>query len=279
MLSPDIVIITALPVERDAVLRHLDSHTLENNYFRGQIQAQNVVVALTSEMGNVEAAIVATQMLESLEPRHIIMLGIAAGVPDRVALGDVVVAKFCHYYELAKLKTQEKQRRIRQYPCSTELYGSARNYQGADWHKTIKAVLPQQKISHLPQVHFGPIASGEKIIADEVSVARLVKDCPELLAVAMEGAGVARAVQHKEGTHFIEIRGISDFADPQKNDEWQAYAANAAAAFLMAWLRSWAKQASGKQKGVAHPTLAEPTVQQHAEKIYNMRKIKKARFE
>lgn len=34
------------------------------------------------------------------------------------------------------------------------------------------------------------------------------------------------------------IRGISDVADERKSDEWQAYAADAAAAYTIAWLKT-----------------------------------------
>ena len=265
MPSPDTVIITALPIERDAVLSHLDNYKFKNNYFRGKIQSQKIAVALTTEMGNLEAGIIATKMIETQKPRNIIMLGIAAGI-NKVALGDVVVAQFCHYYELAKLKTNQTEQRPRQYPTSTELYGKAKNYQNSTWHKAIKTAMPVK--SPPPQVHFGPIASGDKVIADDVTVNKLLAQCPELLAIAMEGAGVARAAQHKEGTHFIEIRGISDFADPNKNDNWQARAADAAATFLMTWLRSWPNESS----------TPSDSSNRNGNKTYNIKKIKNATF-
>src|SRR5713226_4550442 len=60
-----------------------------------------------------------------------------------------------------------------------------------------------------------------------------------MIAVAMEGAGVAKAVL-SEGSpvRYLEIRGISDYAGPDKNDGWHDYAANAAAAFTIGFLRS-----------------------------------------
>jgi len=98
------------------------------------------------------------------------------------------------------------------------------------------------------------------VIADEHSLKRLVAECPELLAVAMEGAGVAVAVEEQTGTNFIEIRGISDFADSNKNDDWQEYAANAAAAFLMAWVSSGGLPL----KSVNSVESEKPSIQQNA---------------
>src|SRR5713226_6380663 len=82
-----------------------------------------------------------------------------------------------------------------------------------------------------------------------------------MIAVAMEGAGVAKAVL-SEGSpvRYLEIRGISDYAGPDKNDGWHEYAANAAAAFTIGFLRSRPfppgpppEEAAGKAQAV--PTL------------------------
>ena len=54
----------------------------------------------------------------------------------------------------------------------------------------------------------------------------------------MEGAGVALAVSDS-ATEWIEIRGISDYADETKSDDdWRGYAADAAAAFFVGFLRT-----------------------------------------
>jgi hypothetical protein len=68
---------------------------------------------------------------------------------------------------------------------------------------------------------------------------KLLKANPKVIAIAMEGAGLARAsLSHNPPPGFLEIRGICDFANEEKNDDWQPYAANAAAAFAIGLLRS-----------------------------------------
>ena len=109
---------------------------------------------------------------------------------------------------------------------------------------------PASHSSHVPAVHFGPIASGEKLIADKATLLQLIEHVPKLLATEMEGAGVAKATtQYTPSPGFLEIRGISDFADEQKNDDWHPYAAHAAAAFTIGLLRT----------GPVKPTSAVPT--------------------
>ncbi len=82
------------------------------------------------------------------------------------------------------------------------------------------------------------VFSSLSTVADDVSLSRLLKEA-KLLAVAMEGAGVARAAERTDlPLGFLEIRSISDYGDSQKNDDWHGYAANAAAAFTIGLLRS-----------------------------------------
>jgi nucleoside phosphorylase len=53
----------------------------------------------------------------------------------------------------------------------------------------------------------------------------------------METAGLADAAWLREKSYFA-IRGICDYCDPNKNDDWQPYAAMAAAGFVRALLES-----------------------------------------
>ena len=53
----------------------------------------------------------------------------------------------------------------------------------------------------------------------------------------MEGAGVADAAWNQtEVSHYLVIRGICDYADRYKNDDWHGYAAISAAAYLRSLL-------------------------------------------
>ena len=55
----------------------------------------------------------------------------------------------------------------------------------------------------------------------------------------MEGYGAAHAV-HTAKSHprFLMIKGICDWANPDKNDDWQEYAADVAAGYVVNFLKS-----------------------------------------
>ncbi|KAJ5641380.1 hypothetical protein N7490_005380 [Penicillium lividum] len=80
-------------------------------------------------------------------------------------------------------------------------------------------------VSHDVRVHYGLIASGNKVIKDAVDRDALNESLGgNVLCVEMEAAGLMDTFP------CIVIRGICDYADAQKNKDWQQYAAAIAAA-------------------------------------------------
>ena len=249
----DFAFVTALPIERDALLRRLEGREVVQDdfetltYYRGRISVPatgeyyKVVIVMLLGMGNDEAAVSTVRVIERWRPAYVLMVGIAGGVPGKVALGDVVVSDFVYYYEPAKQTPKGDQRRAQQFLSDRLLYGRALAYEAGEWRSDITIARPgvAQADVPFPKAYFGAIGSGEKVIADARALSRLLKECPKLLAVAMEGAGVARAAtQQPHPPPFIEVRGVCDYANEQKNDDWQPFAAEAAAAFTVGLLRS-----------------------------------------
>ncbi|RFU77493.1 purine and uridine phosphorylase [Trichoderma arundinaceum] len=76
-----------------------------------------------------------------------------------------------------------------------------------------------------PDVHYGLIASGNQVIKDAVARDRLDENLGgNVLCVEMEAAGIMNDFP------CLVIRGICDYADSNKNKDWQEYAAAVAAA-------------------------------------------------
>jgi nucleoside phosphorylase len=258
----DFALVTALQIERDAVRCRLDHHEIiqddsdPHSYYYGHLdipgtgERYSVVAVMCLGMGNDEAVATTMRVIQRWQPENIIMVGIAGGVTGKVALGDVVVAELCHYYEFGKRTPNGERRRPQQFISHRILLGRAQAYEAPSWREDIRVERPSGGTgTQQPQVHFGAIASGEKVIADEKTLNSLLRENDKILAVAMEGAGVARAVAHQDPTpRFLEIRGVSDFADHTKKDDWQLYAADAAAAFTVGLLRSRPIRPSAKDK-------------------------------
>ncbi|CAD0100465.1 unnamed protein product [Aureobasidium mustum] len=91
-----------------------------------------------------------------------------------------------------------------------------------DCDKAYLLILPQRS-DPSPKVHYGAIASGDQVVKDAV-FADKIRAKHKIICFEMEAAGL-------DAFPCLVIRGISDYADTHKNDDWHAYAAASAAAY------------------------------------------------
>jgi hypothetical protein len=87
-----------------------------------------------------------------------------------------------------------------------------------------RLVVRSTRRGNNPLVHYGLVASGNNVMKDGGTRDRLAKELG-ILCFEMEAAGLM--------DHFpcLVVRGICDYADSHKNEQWQGYAAATAAAY------------------------------------------------
>ncbi|KAI0539196.1 hypothetical protein GGR58DRAFT_259330 [Xylaria digitata] len=78
--------------------------------------------------------------------------------------------------------------------------------------------------NNYPRIHYGIVASGNRVIKHAKTRDRLGKQF-KAMCFEMEGAGLI------ENLRCLVIRAICDYADSHKNKQWQRYAAATAAAY------------------------------------------------
>lgn len=108
-------------------------------------------------------------------------------------------------------------------------------YPGSDFDVLLEASpngphLPKQRPprgNDGPVIHYGPIASGNKVIKSAEFRDKLARE-DGVLCFDMEAAGVSVAFP----SQLLVVRGICDYSDAQKNKDWQDYAAATAAAYV-----------------------------------------------
>jgi len=97
---------------------------------------------------------------------------------------------------------------------------------GDDPSKLVERVLrsEMEDILDEPVIHYGLIASADELMKDAMIRDTLARE-KNVLCFEMEAAGLMN--------HFpcLVVRGICDYSDSHKNEEWQGYAAIAAAAY------------------------------------------------
>ncbi|RAH61689.1 purine and uridine phosphorylase [Aspergillus piperis CBS 112811] len=87
-----------------------------------------------------------------------------------------------------------------------------------------KLVQRQPRLSTAPHIHYGLIASGNRVMRDGKTRDKL-RDGHDILCFEMEAAGIV------DSFPCLVIRGICDYSDSHKNKAWQGYAAATAAAY------------------------------------------------
>jgi two-component system, cell cycle response regulator len=248
---PDVLVITALEEERDALLRKLTFKVIPNAdddvaiFYKAEVHTKlgrklNVLVTMLQGMGGQHASTRAMEAARRWHPRFALMVGVAGGVSEVTALGDVIVANQVADYSVGKVTGRSSRNIYWQVHQTDATLLEAANAFATGWEERIAQARPEPGT---PRRHVGVIASGGDVIAYQSLVDRYHSEWPKLVGVEMEGGGVATAL-HQSGTKtgFLMIRGVSDFADARKNaartKRWRAYAADSAAAYTIGLLES-----------------------------------------
>jgi formylglycine-generating enzyme required for sulfatase activity len=212
------VILTALPVEFNAVRKHLKfieekEHPLGTIYEQGVFsyngQSLEIGIAEIGE-GNEQAALEVERAIQYFNPSIILFVGVAGGVKDDVKLGDVVVASKVYGYESGKAGDTFKPRPQLSSPNYKMLNRAKAEARKDNWLQHLGQV-PNPP----PTVFVKPIAAGGKVISSSLSEAyKLIKsNFEDTLAVEMEGYGFLKATFANPQVDALVIRGISDLID------------------------------------------------------------------
>jgi nucleoside phosphorylase len=233
---------------------------------------QRAIVLASAGMGKVNAATVTTNALRSFPNiEHIVMVGIAGGCPnplkvdEHVRLGDIVFSNQAGIIEYDFVKETRDGRQIRSSPQrpSARLLQVAGQLTAREllnerpWEITLahaqvrlgenfarppttRDVLHEngKTISHpdvrdgRPKVHGGAIGTADTLLKNDTTRDQL-RDRFNVRAVEMEASGLQNAAW-AQGKDIFVVRGICDYCDEHKNDDWQNYAALVAAAYTRA---------------------------------------------
>jgi nucleoside phosphorylase len=250
-LKIDVLIIVALKIELDAVLENDDrgKHPWKEYLEHGDIRYHRrdlpradperpllVAVAWAGHMGQVATAVEMTLLIERLDPACIAMTGICAGKKAAgVEINDIIVADRVYDYERGKWTAYEANDHgaAEGFRPDGEVFRmdhawlrDAAYYADGDWKKEPDA----------PKVHFGPIATGSKVVQDWDLFTKLAFQCRKTLGADMEAAAVGYAA-YRTRRPMIVAKGVSDHANAEKADAPQRDAALASARFVLSFLK------------------------------------------
>lgn len=198
----------------------------------------SVVGCFPSRMGMIATALLSAKVISLLRPRLIAMCGICAGVKGKVQIGDVLLADPAWDFQSGKrLKNEEGstfaiaphqlhvpvliRSHVEQLRGDAAALGAMSENFGSDFSGKTRIVV-------------APVASGSAVIADGTTIESIKSQHRELSGVEMEIYGMyaaAASASHPQPKAFA-LKGVCDFANSDKNDQFQRYAAYASANVL-----------------------------------------------
>jgi nucleoside phosphorylase len=191
----------------------------------------SVVASVSSRMGMIATALLASKLIENVRPRFIAMTGVCAGVKEKTLLGDIVFCDPTWDWQSGKRVRDKENTQFsiapHQLPAKEFLRVRAQQLaaDSALWNR-VRNEWPSPPAGAL-RLLLGPIASGSAVLADGQVVNEIRAQERNLVGVEMECYGLfaaAASAAHPRPTP-IAFKSVCDFADPDKKDEMQAYAA------------------------------------------------------
>ena len=200
-----------------------------------------IAMTMIGTAGNVSCSAACSKLFSNIESKLCILVGICAGLKNKVKIGDVVAAEMILDYESGRRTKDKFEKRPNPYRLDHIIERSL-GYFNPDLRKwkenffiKIKELKRHVQIIKLrekwiPNYDTGIILSGEKLIVDG-SLPEMREEYHEKVRGAeMEGSGFA-SICKEHTMPWLIFRGVSDYGDPGKRttDKWQPVASLAAA--------------------------------------------------
>jgi nucleoside phosphorylase len=260
-VSVDVCIVCALPEEARAVLAVLRTRSA------GAIEERSSprygyssrLATITNDQGEPltlhlswlprygpqEMTLHLSRVLEEYQPRLAVMTGICAGDATRVQLGDLVVAERTFTYDSGKYTLDEQGRRVHEHDTLTyQLDATILQFLGLfdAWRPQLARLrrppFPPELHKSKIVCHIKPMASGSAVRADH-PFAEVRVPVRGTVAIDMEGAAFGLVMSRHPTIPWLIVKGVSDYADRAKNDDYHGYAARASALYALSFLRAY----------------------------------------
>lgn len=256
----DVGIVTVIPAELRAALAALkmnpEARTMRSgtNYWRGLVYCSrakrecDVVVVCIGNAGNYDCATVTSELISEVQPRLLILMGIAAGMRQVSRIGEVILCDQVFAYEGAAVTEDGAQPRpqvSRSTHCVSQdiaLYlgqldpSRIKDSEDVAFLEEYLSADTEGLYARAITVKQATVASGEKLLRDPALLRRLRESQHgKIEAGEMEAAGLAHAC-HRHSSGWLVVRGISDFGDSFKDDRFHALACSRAAIIVADFL-------------------------------------------
>jgi nucleoside phosphorylase len=307
-MKVDIAIITIREDEFKAVRSRFKTKRQRipdgRTYLIGEVktekQTYTIAIARCIEQGTDASQRLAHYIIHHLNPRLILVVGIAGGIPhDEFTLGDVIVSTRIVNLNVdawqADGSTDYITRGGPPHPSVEDIVSLLPgDPQLENWTDSIQLERPHldpgqasikgddkwcEKVLKSLNLHFGKeenrgrspiymsghIISSNHLMKDPIRLSDILKKHRAVLAVEMEAAGVYEAAYGTPHYPVMAIRGISDIVGLERDSRWTAYACQTAAAFTYAFIMTDPldppPNSASFQKTVVHSEISSAQLQ------------------
>jgi adenosylhomocysteine nucleosidase len=218
MATSRIAVVSAMREELHALHDDLLGPRIERvagrDFHLGTLHGRPALLVLAG-IGKVAAATTTALLLDRFDVEAVLFTGVAGGLGEGVAVGDVVVGDLLLQHDMDASPIFPR--------WEVPLTGRSRFAADAAWSDRLAAGARQA--GHA--VHRGLVVSGDRFVSTTAESAALRTLLPDALAVEMEGAAVAQ-VCHDFGRPFAVMRTISDRADDAAHVDFPRFVADVA---------------------------------------------------
>ncbi len=212
-------IIGAMDIEIEKIVSTMENHREEHAgglvFHLGIIRERECVASVCGE-GKINSAVCAQTMLLRYNPCCVINVGVAGGIGEGIAIGDLVAASSVvqHDFDVTALGYK-----LGEIPSLKEVYLPT------DTTLTDLALECAAKV-YPGGLHKGVIASGDQFIAGPETFKR-IREQFGALACEMEGASIGQVCVMNQ-VPFTVLRAISDNGDSTAHVDYPQFAREAA---------------------------------------------------
>ena len=220
-------------------LPHDETRYLSGSVVGADKREFSVIAAAAPRMGMSASAVLASKIIAQFRPRVLSMVGICAGRSEKTNLGDVIIGDPCWDWGSGKIDSVRNRPVFRPAPHQVELDTDMTGIlKEACSDVKVLAGIKERARGRKPdtelKVHFGPLASGASVVANKKIFESLLDQHRNLLGIEMEAYGVVIACKGsgKPRPTPVIMKSVCDFADRDKDDDYQEYAAHTSALLL-----------------------------------------------
>jgi nucleoside phosphorylase/tetratricopeptide (TPR) repeat protein len=253
----DICIVCALAEEAEAVVNEF-SDRCENIQFQQAFSQKNgylyrytmiknsreelltVLVICMPFTGPIETVNSVRPLLEEFHPRFVAMTGICAGYKEKVSLGDLVAASYTFHYEEGKVEADENgldklSPEWRTHSTAQRIVQYVNNF--TTWKKPVtemkqKMIGRELQDGEQPRCFIAPVASGMAVQGNN-PFPRLLEHNRKAFFLDQEVTALYQTLNEFPEIYFLAVKGVCDYGDKSKNDDYHTFAARASAVYLL----------------------------------------------